>query len=129
MTAIHEVAAVADAGNAAAANRSGTHRHRLPDRAAVTDLQFRRFAAIAQRLRRASEGSERIDDTTGADRGVPHHMDVGNQLAVRADLDVAADHAVRADRCALADHGAVFNPRGRVDRGHQAARLSRQRLA
>src|SRR5580698_1850787 len=127
VAAIHEVAAVADAGSAAAADCAGAHRDRLPDRATVADLKFRRFTAIAQRLRRAPEGSERIDGTAGADRRVPHHMDMGNQLAVSADPDIAADHAIWADRRALADHSAVFNPRGRVDRGHRGVRVSRQR--
>src|SRR5580704_12652102 len=71
MAAIHEVAAVADAGNAAAADRAGIHGHRLADGAALADLQPGRFTAIAERLRRRAKRGERIDRAAGADAGVP----------------------------------------------------------
>jgi len=116
-------AAGPDAGNAAAANRTGIHRHRLADGAALADLQPGRFTAIAERLRRRTKRGERIDRAAGADAGVPHDMDMGDQLAVRADNDVAANHAEGADRRALADHSTVFNPCGWVDRSHRGAAL------
>jgi hypothetical protein len=50
MTAVHEVAAIADSGYAAARHATGIHRDLLSHRAALTDLQPGEFAAIAQGL-------------------------------------------------------------------------------
>src|SRR5579871_2587080 len=119
MTAIHEVTAVADASSATAADCSDIHRDGFPDGTAFPDFEFGRLAAIVQGLRRATQRGERIDRAAGADGRVTRHMDMRDQLGVRADDDVTADHAIRPDRRAFADHSAVFKARGWIDRGHR----------
>src|SRR5260370_37931834 len=61
MAAVHEISAIADAGNTATANSAGVHGHLFPDGAALADLKPGEFAAIAQRLRRRAERNGRID--------------------------------------------------------------------
>jgi hypothetical protein len=55
MAAIHEVAALADAGDAAAGNRASVHGDGFADGTARTDLEPGQFALVAQRLRRSAE--------------------------------------------------------------------------
>src|ERR1043165_518836 len=73
------------------------------------------------RLRRRAERAERIDDTTGSDRGVPGHVHLRDQLAVVADRDVRPDHAIGPDLNPVADDGARRNAGGGVDREHHAS--------
>src|SRR5438876_5686757 len=47
MTAIHEISAIADAGNTASTVAAGVHSHVFPDGAAPADLESCEFAAIA----------------------------------------------------------------------------------
>ena len=121
MAAIHEVAALADAGDAAAGNGAGVHGDGFADGAARTDLEPGQFALVAQRLRRRAERDERIDRAAGSDRGLRGDVNMRDQIAVGADNDVPADDAIGADCCPLADHSAILNPRGWIDRTHQAA--------
>src|SRR5882757_4963071 len=55
VAAIHEITAIPDASNAAAAHGAGVHGHLLPDGAALADLKPGEFAAISQRLRRRAQ--------------------------------------------------------------------------
>src|SRR4029077_16685598 len=55
MAAIHEIAALANPRNAAAAHGAGVHGHGFADGAARTDLKLGEFAAIGQRLRRRAQ--------------------------------------------------------------------------
>ena len=48
-------------------------------------------------------------------------MNMRDQFAVLADNDVGPDDAIGTDRGPLADHSAILNPRGWIDRTHQAA--------
>ena len=80
MAAIHEVAAVADAGDAAAGDRAGIHGHGFADGAAGADLELCQFAAIAQRLRRGAERDERIDRAVVADRRLRGDVDMAISL-------------------------------------------------
>src|SRR5258708_15427204 len=98
MAEVHEISAIADAGNTASADGAGVHGHLLPDGAALTDLKPGEFAAITQRLRRRAERNEWIDRAAVADRGLRGDMHVSDQLAVRADNDVRACDAVGTDR-------------------------------
>src|SRR6267142_7128756 len=107
MAAIHEVAALADAGDTAAGNGAGVHGDGFADGAARADLEPGQFAAIAQALRRRAERDERIDDAAVADRGLRGDVHMRDQLAVGADNDVGPDDAIGADRGPLADHSAI----------------------
>ena len=119
MATIHEIAAVADTGDAASGHGPGVHGHRFPDDAALTDLKPRQFAAIAQGLWRGAQRDEGVDRGAVADGGLRSDVDMRDQLAVRPDNDVAADDTIGTDRRALANHGAIFNPRGWIDRAHR----------
>ncbi len=119
MAAIHEVAAVADAGDAAAGHGADVHGDGFADGAAGADFEPGQFAAIAQRLRRGAQRDERIDRAVIADRRLRRDVHMRDQLAIGADHDMATDDAIGTDRGALADHSAIFNPRGGIDRRHQ----------
>src|SRR5262249_34689945 len=97
MAVVHEEAAVADPGEAAALHRTDVHGHAFAQRAAGTDLKARRLALVAQVLRRAAEHDERRDHAIGADRGVAHHLHMGDQLAVAADDRMRSDDAIGAN--------------------------------
>src|SRR6201999_1663519 len=58
MAAIHEITAIADPGNPTPGNGAGVHGYLLSDRAALADLKFREFTAIANGLRRGAERNE-----------------------------------------------------------------------
>src|SRR5207342_1185456 len=115
MAAVHEVAARADAGHAAAGDRPRIHGRLLPDGASRADLEPGQFVLVAKRLRRCAERDEGIDDAAVADRGLRRDVHMRDQLAVRADDDVGSDDAVGTDRGPLADNSAIFNPRGWID--------------
>src|SRR5436190_24385234 len=118
MAAVHEVAAVADASDAAAGHGAGVHGDGFADGAAGPDLEPGQFAAIAQRLRRGAQRDERVDGAAVADRRLRRDVDMRDQSAVSADHHMATDDAIGTDRGPLADHCAVFYPRGGIDRRH-----------
>src|SRR5258708_17210162 len=68
MAAVHEISAIADAGNTASTDGAGVHGHLLPDGAALADLKPGEFAAITQRLRRRADRNQRLDRPTCAGR-------------------------------------------------------------
>jgi hypothetical protein len=115
MAAVHEVTAVADAGDAPARHGPGAHGGLFADDATLADLKPGEFAATAQRLRRGAERNEWIDRAAVADGGPPLDIHMRDQPAVGADNDIWPHHAVRTDRSSLADHGAILNSRGGVD--------------
>src|SRR5262245_37805820 len=74
MGADHEEAAVADAREPAAVLGPEVHGDVFADVAVGADLEPRRSAAIADRLRRCAERRERIDLGARSDAGVAGHM-------------------------------------------------------
>src|SRR4051794_31361690 len=121
MTAIHEVAAIANSSYPAAGHAAGIHRDLLSHRAAVADLQPAEFAAIAQGLRRCPQRDEWVNRAVIADRGLSRDMHVRHQPAVVADDNVGTDDAVGTYIGTLADDSAVFNARGGIDTAHRSA--------
>jgi len=69
VSADHDEAAVADAGDATAVFGADVHGDALAQLAVRADDQFGRTAAIMHRLRRRAERGERIDHGGLADRG------------------------------------------------------------
>src|SRR5882672_5876218 len=119
MAVVHEVAAIADARQSAALDCADVHRDAFADRAARSDFEPRRLAAITEILRWPAERRKRRNHAIGADPGVPGDGDMRDKRTTGADHRVAADHAIRPDRGALADHCAFFYPRGGIDRTHR----------
>src|SRR5262249_17005036 len=122
MGIVHEVSAFADAGDATAFDGPDVHGHALADRAASADFKAGRLAPKAESLRRPPAAGKRRNHAIGADQGVSHHVDMGDQLAVFTDNDVRSDDAVRTDQRALTNYGAVLNPRGWIDHAHRMVR-------
>ena len=67
----HEETPIADDRLAPASGRAAVHGHVLADRAVRADDERRRFAFVGDRLRRAAEAGERMDDRARADLGAP----------------------------------------------------------
>src|SRR5579883_1268301 len=85
MAVVHEEPGIADARQPAALDGADIHGHAFANGAAGPDLKPRRLTTIAEILRRPAEACERRDHAIIADRGVAHHRDVADQLAVLAD--------------------------------------------
>src|SRR4051812_33287917 len=82
MAAVHEVAALANTGDAAAGHGAGAHGRLLANGAAAADLQLCQFAAKGERLWRGAQRDERVDRAIVANRGLRRDIDMREQLAI-----------------------------------------------
>ena len=97
MRADHEKTAVANFGDAAAVLGAGVHGDVFADIAIGADHQPGRPAAIAERLRRRTKRSKRMNDGARTDCGVAGEIDMRDQSATVADAHMRADSAIRTD--------------------------------
>lgn len=98
MGIVHEIAALTDAGDTAAADGADVHGDALAHLAGFADLEPRRLAAIGQRLRRGAERHKGRYLAARTERRVARNVHMRLDAAFLADHDVAADDAIRSDR-------------------------------
>src|SRR3954453_7200418 len=117
----HQEAAIANRRDAATAQSASIDRGALADLAVCADDEPGRFTFVVHGLRRCAERGEGIDRRAGPNGGVTRKMHMRDKLAVVADGHVRTDHAIGADLDVRADDRAGRDPRGGVDRQHQAS--------
>ena len=101
----HEIAVVADPGQAAALDRPPVDGDEFAEDVPVADPDPGLLALVADVLGLGPDRGERGEPVVGADLGPAADEDVGLEDRVRADRDILADDAARADPDALVQPG------------------------
>ena len=112
----HNQCVTTDTGQAATFHRAAVDGHELPNGIVVANLQARRFALVAEVLRRQADRGERKETVVRTDFARPFDCDVGNQFAALPQLDIRPDHAVGADLAPGSDTRSGVNYGGGVNR-------------
>ena len=118
MSVGHDERLIADARQAAAFCGAAIDGDKLPDTVVVADLKAGRLAAVTQILRRQSDGGEREEAVAGANFRRAGDSNVGDQLAIFAQLSISANRAIGADFAGGVNLRARIEDCGGVD-GHR----------